>query len=88
MKTKTSIYHRTFAFAYILLVSVIFCGCCTKGKAKEKEVQIHTKASWGMDVYVKLIEVDSCEYIVSTNTEAISTIHKHNCKFCAERSKN
>jgi hypothetical protein len=27
MKTKTSIYHRTFAFAYVLLVAVIFCGC-------------------------------------------------------------
>ena len=27
MKTRTSIYHRTFAFAYVLLVAVIFCGC-------------------------------------------------------------
>lgn len=25
MKTKISIYHRTFA--YVLLVAVIFCGC-------------------------------------------------------------
>jgi len=29
MKTRTSIYHRTFAFAYVLLVAVIFCGCDT-----------------------------------------------------------
>ena len=27
MKTKTSFYHRTFAFAYVLLVAVIFCSC-------------------------------------------------------------
>jgi len=27
MKTKTLIYHRAFAFAYVLLVAVIFCGC-------------------------------------------------------------
>ena len=27
MKTKTSIYQRTFAFAYVLLVAVLFTGC-------------------------------------------------------------
>ena len=27
MKTKTSIYHHTFAFAYVLLVAVLFTGC-------------------------------------------------------------
>ena len=27
MKTKTSIYHRIFAFAYLLLVAVLFTGC-------------------------------------------------------------
>ena len=27
MKTKTSIYHRHFAFAYVLLVAVFFVGC-------------------------------------------------------------
>ena len=86
MKTRTSFYHRTFAFAYVLLVAVIFCGCGEQSP-KEKEVDINTKASWGIDVYVRLIEVDSCEYIVSTRNDAISTIHKQNCKFCAERSK-
>lgn len=27
MKTKTSIYHRTFAFAYVLLCLVLFSSC-------------------------------------------------------------
>ena len=27
MKTKTSIYHHTFAFAYVLLAVVILSGC-------------------------------------------------------------
>lgn len=27
MKTRTSFYHRTFVFAYVLLIAVIFCGC-------------------------------------------------------------
>ena len=79
-------YRNCFAFAYVLLVAVIFCGCGNEN-SKEKEVEINTKASWAIDVYVRLIEVDSCEYIVSTRNDAISTIHKQNCKFCAERSK-
>ena len=28
MKTKTSIYHRTFAFAYVLLAVVLFVASC------------------------------------------------------------
>lgn len=27
MKTRTSISHNTFAFAFVLLVAIIFCGC-------------------------------------------------------------
>jgi len=27
MKTRTSIYHRSFAFAYVLLVAVLFTAC-------------------------------------------------------------
>ena len=35
MKTKTSIYHRTFAFAYVLLVAVLFTGCADVTPIKE-----------------------------------------------------
>jgi hypothetical protein len=69
---------------YLILISFIFFGC-GELKPKDKEVEINTKASWGIDVFVRLIEVDSCEYIVSTRQDAISTIHKQNCKFCEER---
>ena len=27
MKTRTSIYHRSFAFAYVLLVALLFTAC-------------------------------------------------------------
>lgn len=27
METRTSIYHHTFYFAYVLLVAVLFAGC-------------------------------------------------------------
>ena len=84
---KLILNTRLSYIAYLMLVAFVFCGCGEPATQKEKEVEINTKASWGLDVYVRLIEVDSCEYIVSTRSEAISTIHKHNCKFCAERSK-
>ena len=80
MKTKTSIYHRTFAFAYVLLVAVIFCGCESPSGQRYKK-----------DGY-SIVEIDSCEYIeVSSMTGAnngyYSLTHKGNCKFCTERIK-
>jgi hypothetical protein len=69
---------------YLILIAFIFFGCGEQ-KPQEIKLEINTKASWGLDVHVRLIEVDSCEYIVSTRHGAISTIHKQNCKFCEQR---
>lgn len=82
MKTKTSIYHRTFAFAYVLLVAVIFCGC----ESKNVTVEQTTTTINGRDM--KIYTIDSCEYIgtIYGNNADVLT-HKGNCKFCAERSK-
>jgi hypothetical protein len=82
MKTKTSIYHRYFAFAYVLLVAVIFCGCETKNV--EKRVTEYEINGSQLQIYV----IDSCEYIgfvYGVNSDKLT--HKGNCKFCVERSK-
>jgi hypothetical protein len=79
MKKRTSIYHRTFAFAYVLLVAVIFCGCDTtvsKNPIGERY--------FGSDIEV--LVVDSCEYLIFAS-DTRSVTHKGNCKYCAERSK-
>lgn len=84
MKTKTSIYHRTFAFAYVLLVAVIFCGCENEPKTEQ---QIKQEINWqGFEIIV----IDSCEYINQYEGGYVGYrfTHKGNCKFCAERSKN
>lgn len=82
MKTRTSIYHRTFAFAYVLLVAVIFCGCNPQPENGSSETS-------NGDYVTKVI--DSCEYIEYDygifDQRVYSLTHKGNCKFCEERSK-
>lgn len=92
MKRKLSNPLSNLACASLMLVVVVFCGCnniqpTSETIAKDSSNVNNIKADWGMDVKVRLIEVDSCEYLVSTRQDAISTIHKQNCKYCADRSK-
>lgn len=89
MKTKTSIYHQTFAFAYVLLVAVIFCGCGNEKQEAPTDNTMRTVYDFGWHQQIRVYEVDSCEYIGFSGTSdgGTSIIHKHNCKFCAERSK-
>ena len=91
MKTRTSIYHRTFAFAYVLLVAVIFCGCENETPKEEpsKNENMRTIYDFGWHQQIRVYEVDSCEYIGFSGTSdgGTSIIHKQNCKFCAVRSK-
>ena len=84
MKTKTSIYRRTFAFAYVLLVAVIFCGC--EGQTSyDKQPTIYSNEQMAD---VKIYVIDSCEYIGKLRgLQSDILTHKGNCKFCAERSK-
>ena len=84
MKTKTSIYSRHFAFAYVLLVAVIFCGCGNENIDKPIK-QNKDMFEFGM----KTIEHDSCEYVIfkDNGRSSVAMLHKQNCKFCAERSK-
>lgn len=89
MKTKTSIYRRHFAFAYLLLLAVIFCGCKPninneqQNKVEATRVEDYEVSSEG----VQILTVDSCEYIWCKNGHGAGLTHKGNCKFCAERSK-
>lgn len=85
MKTKTSIYNRTFAFAYVLLVAVIFCGCGSNNSEQQK--QPLNKIQTIETGYVQVVSIDSCEYVVWNYGYAGGIVHKQNCKFCVERSK-
>jgi hypothetical protein len=90
MKTITSIYHRHFVFTYVLLVSVIFCGCGSETPI-DKIYPIIDKidAADGNGIRnMRLYVIDSCEYIGYINAFHSDVLtHKGNCKFCAERIK-
>nr|WP_317632984.1 hypothetical protein [uncultured Flavobacterium sp.] len=83
MKKKNSINWLTSAFASVLLVAVIFCGCNPQPKNGS------TKTRNG-DYITKVI--DSCEYIEYDygifDQRVYSLTHKGNCKFCVERNLN
>ena len=94
MKIKTSIYLRHFAFAYVLLVAVIFCGC-EEPKPQNLDPTKNVTTNVMNNPDFQIVTVDSCEYVLycslkSTNYSGAWTsglTHKGNCKFCAERSK-
>ena len=47
MKTKNSMNRKGFAFAYVLLVAVIFCGCGEQSKQQRKCVlTIRNGSGW------------------------------------------
>jgi hypothetical protein len=83
MKTRTSIYHRTFAFAYVLLVAGIFCGCESTSYDKQPTICSNGEMS-DLKIYV----IDNCEYVGKLRGYKSDFLaHKGNCNFCAERSK-
>ena len=89
MKTRTSIYHRTFAFAYVLLVAVIFCSCKDESiKQTIKEEKVYDAKLGRFDNKFRIVIIDSCEYLYTdAGNNGQTVFHKGNCKFCAERSK-
>ena len=79
MKTRTSIYRRTFAFSCMLIVAVIFGGCETNIPSEPIKDLYNGRSS-------QVMTIDSCEYLF-VNLDIRSLTHKGNCKFCTERSK-
>ena len=59
----------------LALTTLIMVGCDTNN--------IKTKAVSGYDI--NIIEIDSCEYIISHVYHGQVIIHKQNCRFCKER---
>jgi hypothetical protein len=82
MKTKTSILAPTKAF-FILLVMCCFSSCNINEGIEPKESGYKIS---GVINTIKVVEVDSCEYLYGDWGNATVLTHKGNCKYCAKRS--
>lgn len=78
--------HYSALLAAILLLCAVFYSCEPVSKDGAKS---DTKyMSYSCDV--KVITVDSCEYIVAQTGSirgGLSIVHKQNCKFCVAQLK-
>jgi len=80
MKNKTLIYY--FNFACLLLLFGIIYSC---EMPIEKSQEVKETSSYDDNSY-KIIEIDSCEYVISYVYCGHSICHKGNCKFCIQRN--
>ena len=80
MKTL-KIKRVTRYFGYILLCAVLFSSCVC-GESKNETVQSNADLT-----DMKIVVIDSCEYIQYHTYYFEAITHKGNCKFCAERAK-
>lgn len=68
-----------------VMVLVLIAGCGVE-KPYGGKIAINNKGLNNGDHYVRVAEIDGCEYIIfeeGTNSQMMS--HKGNCKFCKER---
>lgn len=88
MKTRTSICYSPIAFTYVMVVSVIFCGCGPINSKQQKKVEATQINAYEVSIEgVQILTIDSCEYVWCKNGYGAGLTHKGNCKFCAERIK-
>lgn len=81
MKTKTSILTLTRVI-FILLVMCCFSSCSKSNvETKTTDIQVGSYIT-----KIKVIEIDSCEYLWGDWGNATVLTHKGNCKYCAKRS--
>ena len=71
MKPRTSIYHRTFAFAYVLLVAVIFCGCGEQSPSHpQRKCYLVLRNGSGWSSGCSVVECDSFQMYGSRKASA------------------
>ena len=57
----------------------------TSQETKDTEMQFKVTEYLSAWHGIKIVEIDSCEYIIMKNNEAGGITHKQNCKYCARR---
>jgi hypothetical protein len=72
----------------LLLSTIIFCSCESDFAVEDRERRKLFETSETVNGYhVAIIEIDSCQYLISGVGYSQMMTHKGNCKFCEERKK-
>ncbi len=96
MKTNNSSYRISKHIFYLLLALVFVGGCSTNTPTetnkqpteKMKNYTITKTERSTVNFGLHTIEYEGCEYIIYKDNSigSVQMIHKHNCKYCAERA--
>lgn len=78
---KINLIQKIRYCGYILICITLFYSCTCNDSKKEK---LPTDADL---TDMKVVVIDSCEYIQYHTYMYESITHKGNCKYCAERAK-
>lgn len=82
---KNLITKLSYAF-YTLLVALLFTACGGEVESANN-IKEETKTGTNLRGNITVVEVEGCEYVIWDWYDAGNIVHKHNCKFCEERSK-
>lgn len=67
----------------LLLIALALLLGCSGRKTHKEDTGIRIERTSGT---VKIVEIDSCEYLYFTDFYAGALAHKGNCKYCTERN--
>ena len=86
MKTEISIYRKLLYMLLVticlaLLITICLSGC--EGNVREESTPYILEDG----VRVRIVVIDSCEYIKVGSSTSTWGSHKGNCKFCTSRNK-
>ena len=68
-------------FKLLVATSFLLIGCIDNKEISSERINIDATNK------IKIIEIDSCEYLLFEGFKKGGITHKQNCKFCLERNK-
>jgi hypothetical protein len=86
--TKCSLLFRHAQFLAILMLAAGLLSCNEESQTVENVDVEKRYTSYSCEI--KVIDIDSCQYIVAQtgfSNGALSVVHKQNCKYCLNRKK-
>lgn len=75
-------------FSVPKMVMLVPLACIVLSSCWKSESGVEVQAKYrSLAFAVKVVTVDSCQYVVANTKDGVSVIHKQNCKYCLQRIK-